>query len=342
MRAHAWPRPWSQWPVPPKGPPFPLDRTAEHRGARPDELRGARGRIGLAATLHVLISSSDQVTIRDVDPANPSYVNGLPASERTLDARRPHPDRAARRSCSPSRRDAVADRRATSSDDPSRAALDDRDAARRRVHRRARRPSACRPRGWSSDLAGLMRVSAAISAVRGLVGARAAAHRADRRRRARRSRRGDPLAVIERREIASAVGTRSPGRRRADPAGEPAGDRSRAAAKPSACVATRAVGGSSVLAAPLVAFDQVLGAIYLESDSPDRPFDERRLRLADVDRVGRGHRARVRAARRGAGRREPPAAGRARGRSPDHRRQPGDAGALPAASGAWRRATRRC
>ena len=28
---------------------------------------------------------SGQVTIRDVDPANPSFVNGLPASERTLE-----------------------------------------------------------------------------------------------------------------------------------------------------------------------------------------------------------------------------------------------------------------
>ena len=35
----------------------------------------------------------------------------------------------------------------------------------------------------------------------------------------------------------------------------------------------------SILAAPLVAFDRILGAIYLESDSPDRPFDEGHLRL---------------------------------------------------------------
>ena len=36
---------------------------------------------------------------------------------------------------------------------------------------------------------------------------------------------------------------------------------------------------SSVLAAPLVAFDKPLGAIYLESDAPDQPFDEGQLRL---------------------------------------------------------------
>ena len=34
-----------------------------------------------------------------------------------------------------------------------------------------------------------------------------------------------------------------------------------------------------LLAAPLVAFEQVLGAIYLESDSPDQPFDEGHLGL---------------------------------------------------------------
>ena len=34
-----------------------------------------------------------------------------------------------------------------------------------------------------------------------------------------------------------------------------------------------------MLAAPLVAFEEVLGAIYLESDSPDQPFDEGHLSL---------------------------------------------------------------
>jgi Nif-specific regulatory protein len=38
-------------------------------------------------------------------------------------------------------------------------------------------------------------------------------------------------------------------------------------------------GASTVLAAPLVAFDKLLGAIYLESDGPDQPYDEGRLRL---------------------------------------------------------------
>ena len=35
----------------------------------------------------------------------------------------------------------------------------------------------------------------------------------------------------------------------------------------------------SLLAAPLVAFDEVLGAIYLESDLPDQAFDEGHLSL---------------------------------------------------------------
>jgi Nif-specific regulatory protein len=58
-------------------------------------------------------------------------------------------------------------------------------------------------------------------------------------------------------------------------------------------MATGPSAATSVLAAPLVAFDRLFGAIYLESDSPDRPFDQGRLRLlmsiASVAATALGH-----------------------------------------------------
>ena len=113
-----------------------------------------------------MISSSDHVTIRDLDPANPSYVNGLPASERTLTAG--DRIRIGHSTFVLTLETRRGDGRLDVSDEPSRAAVDDRDAPRRRLHAG---PGGERlsPKGWSSDLAGLMRVSAAISAVHGLV-----------------------------------------------------------------------------------------------------------------------------------------------------------------------------
>ena len=113
-------------------------------------------------------ASDGQVTIRDVDPANPSFVNGLPASERTLE----HGDRIRIGSSTfvLTFDHAATDRR------PGRRG-DHLDGAEPRSMIVMRRedvliggPSASDvpPERLERDLAGLMRVSAAISAVRGL------------------------------------------------------------------------------------------------------------------------------------------------------------------------------
>ena len=47
----------------------------------------------------------------------------------------------------------------------------------------------------------------------------------------------------------------------------------------SATPAVLSTAGRSVLAAPLVAFNKLLGAIVLEKDGTDEPFDEGHLRL---------------------------------------------------------------
>jgi Nif-specific regulatory protein len=141
------------------------------------------------------------------------------------------------------------------------------------------------------DLAGLMRVSAAISAVRGLAALErplielvAEVVPADRG--------AVILSGDSRTELASALG----GDRQADGArtlhvSRPVIDRVLREAV--GVMTTGPSAATSVLAAPLVAFDKLLGAIYLESDSPDRPFDEGRLRLlmsiASVAATALGH-----------------------------------------------------
>ena len=146
------------------------------------------------------------------------------------------------------------------------------------------------PERLERDLAGLMRVSAAISAVRGLAALErplieliAEVVPADRG------------AVIlcgdQRREIASALaGDRPGGSARTLQVSRPVIDR---VLQDAVGVLATSASAGAVLAAPLVAFDRLLGAIYLESDSPDRPFDEGRLRLlmsiASVAATALGH-----------------------------------------------------
>ena len=79
-------------------------------------------------------------------------------------------------------------------------------------------------------------------------------------------------------EVSSAVGSdRKTGSVRALQLCRPVVDR---VLRETVGVVTRgAPSGGSILAAPLVAFDQVLGVIYLESDSKEQVFDEGHLRL---------------------------------------------------------------
>jgi pSer/pThr/pTyr-binding forkhead associated (FHA) protein len=68
---------------PAKGAAFALDRTEISIGR--DGTNAVVLPDAAVSPRHcVLICSGGQVTIHDVDPANPSFANGLPASERTL------------------------------------------------------------------------------------------------------------------------------------------------------------------------------------------------------------------------------------------------------------------
>src|SRR6185436_4693078 len=69
---------------PSKGAAFPLDRTETSVG-RDGTNAGVLPDASVAPRHCVLVFSDGQVRIRDVDPANPSFANGLPASERTLE-----------------------------------------------------------------------------------------------------------------------------------------------------------------------------------------------------------------------------------------------------------------
>ena len=220
--------------------------------------------------------------MRDFDRGNPTFVNGLPADDRPLQ----HGDRLQMGSSlfvltfgdvSPAREVHVA--------------LDTAAPRSMRVMRREdaftggprlAHTSAAR---LARDLVGLMRVNSAINAVRGLValerpliallaeivpatrGALILTTEPDEipaveRERASGDARRLPVsrAVIERvlRELVGVLADAPDGS--AAGGGEPSRFR-------------------SLLAAPLVAFEEVLGAIYLESDSPDQPFDEGHLSL---------------------------------------------------------------
>ena len=274
---------------PARGAAFPLDRTETSVG------RDAANCVVLAdgsvSPRHCVVHCGHgQVTIHDLDPANPSFVNGLPASERPLE----HGDRIRIGGST-----FVLTSGHVAADEVAVGEAGHPDGAGPRSMIVMRRedvliggPSAdhLSPDRLERDLAGLMRVSAAISAVRGLAALErplieliAEVVPADR---GAVILSGDP-----RRELVSALGCdRSPGSAATLRVSRPVIDRvlqeavGVLATGPSAC---------AVLAAPLVAFDKLLGAIYLESDSPDRPFDEGRLRLlmsiASVAATALGH-----------------------------------------------------
>jgi Nif-specific regulatory protein len=221
----------------------------------------------------LLTCSKGQVSVRDLDPSNPSLVNGQPASGRTL---------------------AQGDRLRignttfvlTSGHAAAKVRVHFRDEADLRTIAVMRREDVFLERAPAPDisterlrhdLAGLVRVSAAIGAVRGLVGLErplveliADVVSADR---------GAVILCDDpHREISAAVAwdRRSGGARAVHVSSAVVG---RVLEEGVGAIAEGSSGGGSVLVAPLVAFDRVLGALYFESDSPDRPFDDGRLRL---------------------------------------------------------------
>ena len=230
----------------------------------------------------VLAWNGQQIVVRDFDRANPTFVNGLPADDRALQ----HGDRLQMGSSlfvltfgdvSPSRQVRVALEAA-----PPRSMRVMRREDALMGGARLAHTSAAR---LARDLVGLMRVNSAINAVRGLV----ALER--------------PLIEL----LAEIVPTsRGALIFTSDPDEIPAGEREDASGDVRQLYVSRPMiervlretvgvlaeaaqnGGShegalppsrSLLAAPLVAFEEVLGAIYLESDSPDQPFDEGHLSL---------------------------------------------------------------
>ena len=230
----------------------------------------------------VLAWNGQQIVVRDFDRGNPTFVNGLPADDRALQ----HGDRLQMGSSL-----FVLTFGDVSPAHEVRVALDTAAPRSMRVMRREdafmggpQLPHTSAAR-LARDLVGLMRINSAISAVRGLValerpliellaeivpatqGALILTTEPDEipaveREGASGNARRLPVsrAVIERvlRELVGVLADAPDGG--APGGGEPSRVR-------------------SLLAAPLVAFEEVLGAIYLESDSPDQPFDEGHLSL---------------------------------------------------------------
>jgi two-component system response regulator HydG len=221
----------------------------------------------------VFVSNKSEITVRDLEPSTPTFVNGLPASERVLAAG-----------------DRIRIGSSTfvftfehASGDEVQVSEESSEPQTILVMRRedvldsASSSRAVSPERRERDLEGLMRVSAAISTVHGLVALERPLIElvvdllpADRG------------AVIlcggDAGEVSSAVGSdRKTGSVRALQLCRPVVDR---VLRETVGVITRgAPSGGSILATPLVAFDQVLGVIYLESDSTEQVFDEGHLRL---------------------------------------------------------------
>ena len=221
----------------------------------------------------VFVSTNSEITVRDLEPSSPTFVNGLPASERVLAAG----DRIRIGSST-----FVVTLEHTSADEVQ-VSEESSEPQTVLVIRRedvldsASSSGVVSPERRERDLEGLMRVSAAISTVHGLVALERPLMElvvdllpADRG------------AVIlcggDAGEVSSAVGSdRKTGSVRALQLCRPVVDR--VLRETVGVVMKGAPSGGSILAAPLVAFDQVLGVIYLESDSKEQVFDEGHLRL---------------------------------------------------------------
>jgi Nif-specific regulatory protein len=229
----------------------------------------------------VLAWNGQEIVVRDFDRGIPTFVNGLPADDRALQ----HGDRLQIGSSlfvltfgdvSPAHEVHVA--------------LDTAAPRSMRVMRREdafmggprlAHTSAAR---LARDLVGLMRINSAINAVRGLVvlerpliellaeivpatrGALILTTELDeipaveKKGTSGDARRLPVSRAVVERVLREQVGVLADAPDGGAPGGEPLRFR-------------------SSLAAPLVAFEEVLGAIYLESDSPEQPFDEGHLSL---------------------------------------------------------------
>jgi Nif-specific regulatory protein len=221
----------------------------------------------------VLAWNGQQIVVRDFDRSNPTFVNGLPADERALQ----HGDRLQMGSSL-----FVLTFGDVSPAHDVHLVLDT--AAPRSMHvmrredaftagPRLAQTSAAR---LARDLIGLMRVNSAINAVRGLVVLERPL--IELLAEIVPATRGALILTTEPNDIPAAERDGGSGDTRRLPVSRAVIER---VLREQVGVLADAPGARarSLLAAPLVAFEEVLGAIYLESDSPEQPFDEGHLSL---------------------------------------------------------------
>ncbi len=229
----------------------------------------------------VLARTPEGVAVRDLDPANPSFVNGLPASDRRLN----DGDQIQIGGSLFVLKLATGDESVV----PEGVSVKEAPAAapfscilhREDVFASAQGGHENPAPRVSRDLDALIRIGGAINAIHGLVALERPLLEliAD----AVPASRGALVLSGDRpTDIASAAGwSRVPDAGRSVEVSRPVVERALSDAIgiltfefPEAGAAAR-----SILAAPLVAFDKVLGAIVLEKDGPDDRFDEGHLRL---------------------------------------------------------------
>ena len=257
---------------PSRGAAFPLERTETSVGRDP-----ANSVVLADASVSprhcVLVRAGGQVTIRDLDPTNPSFVNGLPASDRRVE----NGDRVriGGSTFALTTEPVIAGEVLAVGEEPAgeRPMIVMR---REDVFADGRSANGLPPDRLEGDLAGLMRVSAAISSVRGLAALErplieliAEVVPADRGALILSSDPNTAIASVHGCDRTGAAGPMRISRAVLD----------RVLREAVGVMTTGPASAGSILAAPLVAFDTRLGAIYLESDAPDQPFDEGRLRL---------------------------------------------------------------
>jgi transcriptional regulator with GAF, ATPase, and Fis domain len=229
----------------------------------------------------VITCAADQIAIRDLDPTNPSFVNGLPAGERALTDGDQLQIGGSLFVLQLTRGDEPPAASTVNVDDASAAAPYSYILHREDVFASPRREQQDAADRLSRDLEALIRISGAINAIHGLVALERPLLEliADV---VPASRGALVLSGDRPTEIASAAGwSRLPDEGRSVQVSRPVVER---VLRDVIGILTYefpegATTARSVLAAPLVAFDKVLGAIVLEKDGANDRFDEGHLRL---------------------------------------------------------------
>jgi transcriptional regulator with GAF, ATPase, and Fis domain len=229
----------------------------------------------------VITCAADQIAIRDLDPTNPSFVNGLPAGERALTDGDQLQIGGSLFVLQLTRGDEPPAASTVNVDDASASAPYSYILHREDVFASPRREQQDAADRLSRDLEALIRISGAINAIHGLVALERPLLEliADV---VPASRGALVLSGDRPTEIASAAGwSRLPDEGRSVQVSRPVVER---VLRDVIGILTYefpegATTARSVLAAPLVAFDKVLGAIVLEKDGANDRFDEGHLRL---------------------------------------------------------------